>query len=224
MTATSLTGRRARQETPDDAARQDHRDAPQLPVARRPAGPHAAPHRPTSSSRPVVRRERRPDRAAAGHRAARLRGRDRARHRHAQRGGSRPSEGWEHVGWVTAANDFGLYDLRSADRGSNVRSKGGDGFTPLGPALIDAADVDPAALRLRTWVNGELVQDDTSARAAVPLRPARRRPVPADHPRAGRRHPHRHARRVARGRARATWSRSRSTRRPPRARRAPAAS
>ncbi|WP_219413801.1 fumarylacetoacetate hydrolase family protein [Pseudonocardia nigra] len=74
----------------------------------------------------------------------------------------RPEEGWAHVGWVTAANDLGLQDLRMADRGSNVRSKGGDGYTPLGPALLPAAELDPAGLRIRTWLDGELVQDDTS--------------------------------------------------------------
>lgn len=74
-----------------------------------------------------------------------------------------PEDGWSHVGSVTASNDFGVYDLRYADRGSNLKSKGGDGFTPLGPSLIDATAVDPAALRIRTWVNGQLVQDDTTA-------------------------------------------------------------
>ena len=74
-----------------------------------------------------------------------------------------PAEGWSHVASVTAANDFGVYDLRYADKGSNLKSKGGDGFTPLGPELIAAAGVDPAALRVRTWVNGDLVQDDTTA-------------------------------------------------------------
>jgi regulator of RNase E activity RraA/2-keto-4-pentenoate hydratase/2-oxohepta-3-ene-1,7-dioic acid hydratase in catechol pathway len=69
------------------------------------------------------------------------------------------ADGWEHVAYLTAANDFGVYDLRYADRGSNVRSKGVDGFTPLGPRLIDARAVDLAALRLRTWVNGDLAQD-----------------------------------------------------------------
>ena len=63
------------------------------------------------------------------------------------------------MAWITAANDFGVYDLRYADRGSNVRSKGIDGFTPLGPRLIDARAVDLAAIRLRTWVNGDLAQD-----------------------------------------------------------------
>jgi len=74
----------------------------------------------------------------------------------------RPEEGWAAVSGVTAANDFGLYDLRTADKGSNVRSKGGDGFTPLGPEVLPAAALDPGALRVRTWLNGELVQEGTS--------------------------------------------------------------
>ncbi|WP_414941308.1 fumarylacetoacetate hydrolase family protein [Amycolatopsis sp. cmx-11-51] len=82
----------------------------------------------------------------------------------------KPDKAWEHVAAVTAANDFGLYDLRTADKGSNVRSKGGDGYTPLGPGLIDARDVDPSALRVRTWVNGDLVQEDTTAGLLFPLR------------------------------------------------------
>ena len=81
----------------------------------------------------------------------------------------RPEDGWSHVRWVTAANDAGLYDLRSADRGSNLRSKGADGFTPIGPRLLDARQLDPAALWLRTWVNGELVQDDTTDTLLFPF-------------------------------------------------------
>jgi 5-oxopent-3-ene-1,2,5-tricarboxylate decarboxylase / 2-hydroxyhepta-2,4-diene-1,7-dioate isomerase len=73
-----------------------------------------------------------------------------------------PEEGWAAVSGITAANDFGLYDLRAADKGSNVRSKGGDGFTPLGPDVIPAASVQPDALRVRTWLNGELVQEGTT--------------------------------------------------------------
>jgi 5-oxopent-3-ene-1,2,5-tricarboxylate decarboxylase/2-hydroxyhepta-2,4-diene-1,7-dioate isomerase len=72
------------------------------------------------------------------------------------------AEAWSHVGWVTASNDFGLYDLRANDKGSNVRSKGRDGYTPIGPGLIDAREVDPDGLRVRAWVNGELAQDDTT--------------------------------------------------------------
>ncbi|MCC9144506.1 MULTISPECIES: fumarylacetoacetate hydrolase family protein [unclassified Arthrobacter] len=78
-------------------------------------------------------------------------------------------DAWSYVGGVTASNDLGVYDLRWADKGSNLRSKGGDGFTPVGPAILNAADVDPAALRVRTWVNGELAQDDTTADLLFPF-------------------------------------------------------
>jgi 2-keto-4-pentenoate hydratase/2-oxohepta-3-ene-1,7-dioic acid hydratase in catechol pathway/regulator of RNase E activity RraA len=81
----------------------------------------------------------------------------------------RPQDGWSHVRWVTAANDAGVYDLRHADRGSNLRSKGADGYTPLGPRLLDASELDPDALRLRTWVNGQLVQDDTTDTLLFPF-------------------------------------------------------
>jgi len=66
---------------------------------------------------------------------------------------------WDHVAWVTAGNDFAVYDLRYADRGGNLRSKGIDGLTPLGPRLLDARAIDPRELRLRTWKNGQIAQD-----------------------------------------------------------------
>ena len=78
------------------------------------------------------------------------------------------AEAWSHVAGVTASNDFGLYDMKAADKGSNVRSKSRDGFTPLGPELIPAAEAGPDSLRIRTWVNGEVAQDDgTSARQLI---------------------------------------------------------
>ncbi|WP_455835561.1 fumarylacetoacetate hydrolase family protein [Pseudarthrobacter siccitolerans] len=78
-------------------------------------------------------------------------------------------DAWSHVAAVTASNDLGVYDLRWADKGSNLRSKGGDGFTPVGPALIPADAVDPARLRIRTWHNGQLVQDDTTEDLLFPF-------------------------------------------------------
>ncbi len=80
-----------------------------------------------------------------------------------------PADAWSHVSGVTASNDFGVYDLRLSDRGSNLRSKGGDGYTPIGPDVIPAASVDPAALRVRTWVNGVLAQEDTTAGLLFPF-------------------------------------------------------
>jgi 5-oxopent-3-ene-1,2,5-tricarboxylate decarboxylase/2-hydroxyhepta-2,4-diene-1,7-dioate isomerase len=78
-------------------------------------------------------------------------------------------DAWSHVAAVTASNDLGVYDLRWADKGSNLRSKGGDGFTPVGPALIPADAVDPARLRIRTWHNRDLVQDDTTEDLLFPF-------------------------------------------------------
>jgi 5-oxopent-3-ene-1,2,5-tricarboxylate decarboxylase / 2-hydroxyhepta-2,4-diene-1,7-dioate isomerase len=78
-------------------------------------------------------------------------------------------DAWSHVAAVTASNDLGVYDLRYADKGSNLRSKGGDGFTPVGPALIPADAVDPSTLRIRTWHNGQLVQDDTTEDLLFPF-------------------------------------------------------
>ena len=63
-----------------------------------------------------------------------------------------------YVGGYTVANDWGVHDFRHADRGSMLRVKGQDGFCPLGPVMVDAADVDPDDLTLRTFVNGEEVQ------------------------------------------------------------------
>jgi 5-oxopent-3-ene-1,2,5-tricarboxylate decarboxylase/2-hydroxyhepta-2,4-diene-1,7-dioate isomerase len=65
----------------------------------------------------------------------------------------------DYVRGYTVANDWGVHDFRHADRGSMLRVKGQDGFCPLGPALVDAADVDAEDLTIRTFVNGELVQE-----------------------------------------------------------------
>ncbi len=67
-------------------------------------------------------------------------------------------EALDYVGGYTVANDWGVHDFRHADRGSMLRVKGQDGFCPLGPVLVDAGDVDPDDLTLRTFVGGEEVQ------------------------------------------------------------------
>jgi 5-oxopent-3-ene-1,2,5-tricarboxylate decarboxylase / 2-hydroxyhepta-2,4-diene-1,7-dioate isomerase len=69
-----------------------------------------------------------------------------------------------YVAGYTVANDWGVHDFRHADRGSMLRVKGQDGFCPLGPALVDAGDVDPEDLTLRTFVNGELAQEGHTGR------------------------------------------------------------
>jgi 5-oxopent-3-ene-1,2,5-tricarboxylate decarboxylase / 2-hydroxyhepta-2,4-diene-1,7-dioate isomerase len=68
-------------------------------------------------------------------------------------------DAWDYVGWVTASNDYGVYDLRFADPGSNVHSKSFDTFTPIGPKFLSAQELGPDGFHLRGWINGELVQD-----------------------------------------------------------------
>jgi 5-oxopent-3-ene-1,2,5-tricarboxylate decarboxylase / 2-hydroxyhepta-2,4-diene-1,7-dioate isomerase len=79
------------------------------------------------------------------------------------------AEAGRSIGWITAANDVGVYDLRWADRGSNVLAKGQDGFTPIGPRLVPAADLRLDDLTLRTFVNGSLVQEGHSEELIFPF-------------------------------------------------------
>ncbi|MEI7759768.1 MAG: fumarylacetoacetate hydrolase family protein [Thermoleophilia bacterium] len=68
----------------------------------------------------------------------------------------------DYVGCYTCANDVGMHDFRHADRGAMLRVKGHDGFLPLGPELVPAADFDPTDFTLRTSLNGEVVQEATA--------------------------------------------------------------
>lgn len=68
-------------------------------------------------------------------------------------------EALDYVKGYTIANDFGVHDFRHADRGAMFRVKGQDGFCPIGPYLVDAKDVNPDDLILRTFVNGKKVQE-----------------------------------------------------------------
>ena len=69
------------------------------------------------------------------------------------------SDALDYVAGYTVANDFGVHDFRHIDRGSMLRVKGQDGFCPLGSHLVDAIDIDPNDLTVRTFVNGEQVQE-----------------------------------------------------------------
>lgn len=68
-----------------------------------------------------------------------------------------------HVFGYTVANDVSARDLQFAD-GQWVRGKSLDTFCPVGPWVVSPDEIpDPQALRLRTRVNGELVQDASTA-------------------------------------------------------------
>jgi len=75
----------------------------------------------------------------------------------------------DYVGGYACANDVGLHDFRHADRGSMLRVKGQDGFLPLGPELVPAAEFDPTSFRLRTYLNGSVVQEATADDLLFPV-------------------------------------------------------
>jgi 5-oxopent-3-ene-1,2,5-tricarboxylate decarboxylase / 2-hydroxyhepta-2,4-diene-1,7-dioate isomerase len=74
-----------------------------------------------------------------------------------------------YVAGYAPANDVGLHDFRHADRGSMLRVKGQDGFCPIGPALTAAEDFDPTHFQIRTYLNGEVVQDGSAAELIWPI-------------------------------------------------------
>ncbi len=67
-----------------------------------------------------------------------------------------------YVAGYACANDVGMHDFRHADRGAMLRVKGQDGFLPLGPELVPAAEFDPTDYTLRTYLNGDVVQEATA--------------------------------------------------------------
>lgn len=82
------------------------------------------------------------------------------------------AEALDHVAGYTAANDLSardwVRDVWSAERPwdarrtweVNIMGKQFPGFTALGPALVTTDEIpDPSALRLRTLLNGEVMQD-----------------------------------------------------------------
>jgi 5-oxopent-3-ene-1,2,5-tricarboxylate decarboxylase / 2-hydroxyhepta-2,4-diene-1,7-dioate isomerase len=64
----------------------------------------------------------------------------------------------EHVAGYCIANDYAVRDYLENWYRPNARVKNRDGATVLGPWFVDAADIDPSNLNLRTFVNGALKQ------------------------------------------------------------------
>ena len=65
--------------------------------------------------------------------------------------------------WFTCVNDVSARDLQFGD-GQWTRAKSLDSFCPIGPALVAASEIDdPNALGIRSVLNGETMQDSTTA-------------------------------------------------------------
>lgn len=74
---------------------------------------------------------------------------------------------WDHLAGFAPANDVGAQDFRDTDAGSMLRVKGQDGFCPIGPGIVRGVDIREA--RVRTYINGELVQDGPVSEMTFPI-------------------------------------------------------
>lgn len=72
-----------------------------------------------------------------------------------------PEEAGDYIMGYSVANDYGLHDFRDTDAGSMLRVKGSDTLCPIGPGLVTGWDFHDKFIR--TYVNGELKQDSTTA-------------------------------------------------------------
>ena len=71
----------------------------------------------------------------------------------------RRDDAYDFVAGYSVANDYAIRDYLENWYRPNLRVKNRDTCTPLGPWLVDAADIaDPMQLGLRTMVNGKLTQ------------------------------------------------------------------
>ena len=73
-------------------------------------------------------------------------------------------DGLNHVAGYVLGNDLSERRLQIEESGGQwSKGKNLPGFTPLGPWIRPAAEVDPGNLRLRSWVNGEARQDSLTS-------------------------------------------------------------
>ena len=69
-----------------------------------------------------------------------------------------PEDAPKYIFGYTAGNDFSARDLQLRTT-QWLLGKTPDGFAPIGPCITTADELDPSALQIRSYVNGELRQD-----------------------------------------------------------------
>jgi len=75
-----------------------------------------------------------------------------------------PADSRAHIAGYLVANDLSERTFQLDESGGQwSKGKSSPGFSPLGPWLVTADEVDPGALRLQSWVNGEPRQDSSTA-------------------------------------------------------------
>jgi len=81
-----------------------------------------------------------------------------------------PADAAEHIAGYLAADDLSERTFQLEISGGQwSKGKSAPGFSPLGPWLVTPDEVDPANLRLRSWVNGEERQNSSTADMIFPV-------------------------------------------------------
>lgn len=81
-----------------------------------------------------------------------------------------PADSAAHIAGYLVANDLSERAFQIEESGGQwSKGKCAPGFSPLGPWLVPAEEVDPGRLRLRSWVNGEPRQDSSTADMVFPV-------------------------------------------------------
>jgi 2-keto-4-pentenoate hydratase/2-oxohepta-3-ene-1,7-dioic acid hydratase in catechol pathway len=81
-----------------------------------------------------------------------------------------PADSAAHIAGYLVANDLSERAFQIEESGGQwSKGKCSPGFSPLGPWLVPADEVDPGRLRLRSWVNGEARQDSSTADMVFPV-------------------------------------------------------
>lgn len=80
-----------------------------------------------------------------------------------------PGDALDHVFGYMVVNDVSARDKQRSEP-QWIRAKSGWGFMPMGPWITSADEAgDPQDMRIRTWVNGELRQDTSTADMIFPV-------------------------------------------------------
>lgn len=79
-------------------------------------------------------------------------------------------EALEYVFGYTNCNDVSSRDLQFSEGGQWTRSKSLDTFCPLGPYIATRDEIpDPQGLRIRSVLNGEVMQDSNTSKMIFPV-------------------------------------------------------
>ncbi|BCI55099.1 fumarylacetoacetate hydrolase [Mycolicibacterium litorale] len=82
-------------------------------------------------------------------------------------------DAWSHVAGVTVGQDYSDRDVQmSGECPQFSLGKSFPGYGPTGPALVTVDEIEAMqteALRLRCWINDELVQDGTTDQMLIPV-------------------------------------------------------